>query len=110
ARSPSVRSPARPRQQMSSRLPGASQQARRRVTCRLLSYSPEGASELLASLWNRLAVIPRAEAAAPPGGLVHLGQFPCRHRSYMKGDAGQELYTFTLLGVTIEFFFGNTAG
>ena len=80
------------------------------MTCRLLSYSPEGASERLASLWNRLAVIPRAEAAAPTVVLVHLCKFSVVNASYMKDDAGQELYTFTLLGVTIEFFFGNTAG
>ncbi len=80
------------------------------VTCRPLSYSPDGASEWLASLWSRFAVIPRAEAAAPTVVLVHLGQFSLVNAGYMKDDAGQELYTFTLLGVTIEFFFGNTAG
>jgi hypothetical protein len=81
-----------------------------RVTCRLLSYRPDGAPEWLASLWSRFATIPRAEAAAPTVVLVHLSTFSVVNAGYMRDDAGQELYSFTLLGVTIEFFFGNTAG
>jgi len=80
------------------------------ATCRLQSYRPDGASEWLVSLWNRFALIPRAEAVAPTVVLVHLSTFSVVNAGYMRDDAGQELYTFTLLGVTIEFFFGNTAG
>jgi hypothetical protein len=80
------------------------------VTCRLQGYSPDGASQWLVSLWNRLALIPRAEVAAPTVVLVHLGKFSVVNAGYMRDDAGQELYSFTLLGVTIKFFFGNTAG
>lgn len=74
-------------------------------TCRAITRRMDGLSDRFASLWNRLALIPPAEARELKTVMIHVGNFSFIEAAYSKDDFGQEVYQFNLLGLVIEFFF-----
>jgi hypothetical protein len=75
-----------------------------KLTCRPITYRWPGLTERFASLWDRLALVPAAEARLQHV-VIHVGDFSLIQAAYMRDDFGQEVYQFSLLGVMIEFFF-----